>query len=408
MLTSTLPRWEGDSEPRFVLDLARHVSDSFDVEILAPHAPGAARREVLDGIPVTRFRYWIPRWQSVTYEGGISWRLKDNRWRLFQMPFFMWSQLWHVLQRLRQGPPVDIVHAHWIVPQGMVAVLARGLIGRRVRIVCTSHGGDLFGLRGRIWTATKRWVLRRLDAVTVVSSAMAEYVKAIAGDIKPTVIPMGTDLRNAFTPPEEPRRPPLRRLIFVGRLVEKKGVKYLLEAMALIRENHPEVTLTIVGHGPLRSELEATARDLELADCVRFIGAVPHAELPTHYRGADIAVFPFVEAIGGDQEGFGLVMVEAMGCGCAVVASELPATRDVIVPGETGVFVPSRDPQAIAGAIHEMLTDQVSALARAERGMNHATKNFDWTVSTDKFSAVFHGLIERGNSPCSASRRTTR
>lgn len=395
MLTSTLPRWEGDSEPRFVLDLAKHLSDDFDIELLAPHAPGAARSEVLEGVRVTRFRYWITRWQSVAYEGGISWRLKENRLRLLQVPFFMLSLGWHILRRLSREPRVDLIHAHWIVPQGLVAVIARGLARRRVPVVCTSHGGDLFGLRGRMWTAIKRWVLHRCDAVTVVSNAMAERVREIAGEVEPAVIPMGTDLRNLFVPPKEPRKPPFNRLIFVGRLVEKKGVKYLLEAMALLCHAHPGIMLTIIGHGPLRASLEDQARDLDLSDFVRFVGAVPHIELPSFYRAADIAVFPFVEASTGDQEGFGLVMVEAMGCECAVIASNLPAVRDTVKHGETGVATIPGDPAALAQAIESVLESQDLASLIARTARSRAVERFDWTNIGLAYRNVLTGELNR-------------
>lgn len=398
MLTSTLPRWEGDSEPRFVLDLARHLSDDFDIELLAPHAPGAARSEVLEGVRVTRFRYWIPRWQSVAYEGGISWRLKENRLRLLQVPFFMLSLSWHILRRLSREPRIDLIHAHWIVPQGLVAVIARGLAKRRVPVVCTSHGGDLFGLRGRMWTAIKRWVLRRCDAVTVVSNAMAERVREIAGEVEPAVIPMGTDLRTLFVPPKEPRTPPFNRLIFVGRLVEKKGVKYLLEAMADVVEKRPDVCLRIIGHGPLRPALEMDVQRLGLNEHVSFIGPVPHDQLPEHYRAAGIAVFPFVEASSGDQEGFGLVMVEAMGCECAVIASDLPAVRDVIQDGRTGVLVSPGDVSALKGAIESLVARPEATLAIANRGRCFGLEHFDWSVSLNKFRRTFGGLTGVGTS----------
>jgi glycosyltransferase involved in cell wall biosynthesis len=392
MLTSTLPRWEGDSEPRFVLDLARHLGEEIDVEILAPHAPGAARREVLDGVPVIRFRYWIPGWQSVAYEGGISWRLKENRWRLFQVPFFMWSLAWHTVCRLRRGPAVDIVHAHWIVPQGLVAVLVRGLAGHRVRVVCTSHGGDLFGLRGKAWTAIKRWVLRRCDAVTVVSNAMAVRVREIASHVEPEVIPMGTDLQNLFTPPKEPRQPPLTKLIFVGRLVEKKGLTHLLDAMQIASRTKPGVALEVVGRGPLQQELETKVEQLGIQDVVRFLGPIPHEELPDRYRAADIAVFPFVEAESGDQEGLGLVMVEAIGCGCPVIASDLPAVRDVISASDVGMLVPPSDPIALARATIAAIENPAESLQRASKAIEYIRGRFDWTTSSSRFSSCYRRI----------------
>ena len=394
MLTSTLPRWDGDSEPRFVLDLARHLGADFDVEIIAPHSLGAAGSEVLEGVPVTRFRYWIPRWQSVAYEGGISWRLRENPLRLFQVPYFLCGLAWHVFRRLRSEPRIELVHSHWIIPQGLVAVLVRGLVGRRVPVVCTSHGGDLFGLQGRGWNILKRWVLRHCDAVTVVSSAMAERVRKITGGIEATAIPMGTDLRGLFTPPSEPRMPPLNRLIFVGRLVEKKGVSYLLEAMKIVVNRHPTVKLEVVGHGPLRAELESQTERLGLAKSVKFSGPVPHSKLPERYRQADIAVFPFIEAAGGDQEGFGLVMVEAMGCGCVVIASALPAVRDVIRDGETGTLVASADAEGLAASINEALEAPEARLERASHGRVYVCAHFDWTASSAGFASLYTRLIE--------------
>jgi phosphatidyl-myo-inositol dimannoside synthase len=393
MLTSTLPRWEGDSEPRFVLDLARHLGDEFDIELLAPHAPGAARSESLEGVRVTRFRYWIPRWQSVAYEGGISWRLKENPLRLLQVPFFLFSLGWHILRRMGRAPRITLIHAHWIIPQGLVAVLARVLGRHEVPLVCTSHGGDLFGLRGSLWTAIKRWVLQRCDLVTVVSNAMAARVREIARDVKPAVIPMGTDLTGLFTPPVQPRRLPMKRLIFVGRLVEKKGVKYLLEAMSSVRMQHPDIRLSIIGHGPLRDSLETDVEKLGLREQVSFLGPVPHAQLPAHYQNADVAVFPFVESESGDQEGFGLVMVEAMGCECAVIASDLPAVRDALQNGKTGIAVPPRDVAALAHSIGFLITNPAVAQTLARQGRELAVSRFDWSIIREDHQREFAGQI---------------
>lgn len=394
MLTSTLPRWEGDIEPRFVLDLARHLSGDFDVELLAPHAAGAARSEILDGVQVTRFRYWFPRWESVAYEGGISWRLKENPLRLLQVPLFLWSLAWHLGYRLRHAPRIDLVHSHWIIPQGLVSVLVRGLSKQRVPVVCTSHGGDLFSLRGAGWRILKRLVLEKSDSVTVVSRAMADAVKEIATGVNPIVIPMGTDLTAQFVPPINPRPEVNRNLIFVGRLVEKKGVRYLLEAMVRVVAEFPLVRLKIIGHGPLRPVLEADVGRLGLSDTISFLGPVPHQLLATHYQSAEVAVFPFVEAVSGDQEGFGLVMVEAMGCGCVVIASGLPAVRDVICNGETGYLVNSADPESLAKAILSVLRDRDSSAAVAQRGENYARTHFDWSVTAGRFREEFLRLIE--------------
>jgi len=393
MLTSTLPRWAGDAEPGFILDLARALNTDFDIELVAPHAPGAARTERMQGVVVTRFRYWWPRWQSVAYQGGMAWRIRQKPLRLVQLPFFFAALVWTTMRRLRGETGIDLIHAHWLIPQGLAAIVARLLANRRVPILCTSHGGDLFGLRGPLLTRLKRAILRRCDAISVVSRAMASKVREIAPGADAEVIPMGTDLRQRFVPARGTVLQDPARLAFVGRLVPKKGLEHLLDALHELSRTPVPFSAEIVGHGPLADELAARAQALHLQDYVHFTGAVPHESLARHYQAAAIAAFPFVEAADGDQEGFGLVMVEAMGCGCAVIASDLPAVRDVIRKGETGILVPPGDPHALALAIREALEQPQRMRAIAERGRGYALEHFDWSVTRRKFEALYRSLI---------------
>ena len=393
MLTSTLPRWAGDAEPGFILDLARELNADFDIELIAPHAPGATRNEVMQGLHVTRFRYWWTHWQAVAYQGGMAWRIQENPLRLAQLPFFFGSLVWATVQRLRREPQIDLIHAHWLIPQGLAALVARRLAKRPVPVLCTSHGGDLFGLRGSLLTRLKRTILQRCEGISVVSQAMVSKVTEIAPGVASEVIPMGTDLQHRFVPAADPTaRLPLR-LVFVGRLVPKKGLEHLLDALHQLRQAGVSFSAEVVGHGPLAGTLAEKTRALGLDDQVRFAGPVPHDSLAVHYQRASIAVFPFVEAADGDQEGFGLVMVEAMGCGCAVIASDLPAVRDVIRDEETGVLVPPGDPNALGAAIRDALEDPERVRALAERGRKYALERFDWGVTRRKFGMLYRALI---------------
>ena len=393
MLTSTLPRWAGDAEPGFVLDLARELNTDFSIELIAPHAPGAARTETMQGVPVRRYRYWLPRWQAIAYQGGMAWRIRENPLRLMQLPFFFGALVWTTMRRLRREPRVDLIHAHWLIPQGLAALVARRLVNRSVPILCTSHGGDLFGLRGRLLKRLKQAILRRCDGISVVSRAMATKVQEIAPGVEPEVIPMGTDLKRRFVPVIKPEARDAARVVFVGRLVAKKGLEHLLDALHRLRQEDVPFYAEIVGHGPLAEALADRAHSLGLDDRVRFAGPVSHDSLAQHYQPAGVAVFPFVETADGDQEGFGLVMVEAMGCGCAVIASDLPAVRDVIRNGETGILVPSNDPHALAAAIREALEHPQRASAMAERGRAYAREHFDWSVTRRKFNSLYRTMI---------------
>jgi glycosyltransferase involved in cell wall biosynthesis len=374
VLTSTFPRFARDTEPRFVLDLCRELTAHADVLVLAPHTQNAALEEEIENVRVRRFRYFIPRWQAVAYEGGITARLRAKPVRALQVPLLFASLWWAVRRTIREWSP-DVIHAHWIVPQAFVACLAaRG----RPPILCTSHGGDLHGLRGRFFAALKAWTLGRCAAVTAVSGSMVPPLRALAGDRPIEVMPMGTDLNTLFVPPPGGGARDLDHLVFVGRLVEKKGVEHLLRAIASAPDLRAGLRLTIAGDGPRRADLESEAAALGLAERVTFLGAVEHRALPALLQRATLAVFPFVVAADGDQEGFGLVVVEAMGCECPVIASDLPAVRQTVEPGVTGWLTAPGDSGALAAAIREALRDAERRRALAAAARARAVAQFDW------------------------------
>lgn len=389
MLTSTFPRWEGDTEPRFILDLARRLGRDYEIRVLAPHAPGALPEEELEGVKVRRFRYWVVHWQGIAYQGGIVARLRQNPVRLFQLPLFLFSETLAVARLLKTWRP-DLIHAHWLIPQGTVAVLARWLTRCEAPLLCTSHGGDLFSLRAAPFRWLKRKVIRAATGVTVVSRAMATEVANLAGDVRVDVIPMGTDLSHLFVPaPARVSGGDAQRIVFVGRLVQKKGVSVLLNALKILRQRFPSASLTIAGDGPLRHSLEREAASLGLRECVSFLGTIPHKDMAALYHGAALAVFPFVVASDGDQEGLGLVMVEAMGCGCPVIASDLPAVRDVVADGQTGLLVPAGDVNALAEAVGDMLSNREETQLMALRAREQVLGRFDWDMIANAYGARY-------------------
>ena len=289
VLTSTFPRWEEDEEPSFVFELCSRLKTQYRIHVLAPHFPGAKTYEYFEGIHIKRFRYFIKPYQRLAYQGGILARLRHNPWQYGLLPFFFLGELFSLIRLLRSYR-FQLIHAHWLIPQGLVAVMARLIVGSDISLLCTSHGGDLYGLRGRLMDWIKRWVVSKADALTVVSSAMFDEVTELgAGHGRVHVIPMGTDLRDRFVPPRERRKG--ERILFVGRLVEKKGVEYLIRAFPLINEKYPGARLCIVGDGPERGVLEGMCAELGLEDSVRFLGAVKHDSLPKLYGGRTLSCF---------------------------------------------------------------------------------------------------------------------
>lgn len=395
VLTSTFPRWENDSEPAFVYELCRRLTFRFDITVLSPRTPVSKKKEFMGGLRVIRFPYFFQRWEKLAmHGGGILNRLKTNPFNYLFVPFFMLGQLLAIIRLLRQER-FDLIHAHWLIPQGFIAVLAIMLSRRRIPLLCTSHGGDLFALHGNILRSVKKWVMDSSQSLTVVSEAMKNTVVGMGipqNEIQ--VVSMGVDLRNIFVPDSSVIRHD-NELLFVGRLVEKKGVSYLLEALSLVIVKRPNVHLNIAGSGPMEAELRELANQLHIADNVDFLGMVEQSKLPKLYRKAAIAVFPFVVAQSGDQEGFGLVQVEAMGCECPVIAGDLPAIHESITHEESGLLVASGNPEALAETILRALNDRDLCCRMAREARGRVVQRFDWEIIADKYCRLYDNIINK-------------
>lgn len=395
VLASTFPRWEGDTEPRFVEALAFELAESFNVFVLVPHCKGALQRETFvskgRSIEVRRFRYGPAAMETLAYEGGMLFRVRSNPLRLLLLPLFLATQAL-AASRLQRKHRFDAVHAHWIIPQGFVTAVLRVLSRDFPPVLVTSHGGDLYALRGPILERLKRWILSRADGLTVVSKAMRDYCeKRGLSSGKIFVQSMGVDLDALFTPGEGA----VTRdgLVFVGRLVEKKGVAYLIEALSLLSATYPRLNLNIIGDGPLRGSLVELARTHDVIDRIHFVGSVPNEEVSAYLRAASIAVMPSIVAASGDQEGLGLVAVEAMGCGCAVVASDLPAVRDAVIDGQTGLMARPADAADLADKIAVLLEDDVLRSSLADSGREHALEKFNWISVGSAYTTIIRDLI---------------
>ena len=274
-------------------------------------------------------------------------------------------------------------------------LLARPLVQRLPPFVLTSHGGDLFGLRGGLATRLKRWVLRRADAVSVVSRPMAEIAESLGADPHRTaVIPMGVDFQNRFTPdPTTDRRP--GEILFVGRLVEKKGLRYLIQALPQIVARIPHAHVTIAGYGPEEAALRRLADELGVAEKVTFLGALPQEALPDLYRRAAVFVAPFVRADSGDQDGFGLVVAEAIACGCPVAIGDVGVLAELFDADDSAARFPPGDIDALVEAVVAVLErpDEYSRRGAVLRA--RLVERLHWDVIAGRYAVLLGSLLSR-------------
>lgn len=382
---STFPRWENDTEPRFVLDLCTHMTDDFDVTVLAPAAVGAADKEVIEDVKVIRYHYFpIHKWETLCYPGAIVPRIKEKKVRMLLVPFLFISLYFHLLKLL---PEYDVVHAHWLIPQGIVQSFFKK------PYIVTGHGGDVTSLNKGIIKKLKIRCLKRASHVTVVSEHLKSETQKLVPEINLEIISMGVNTEKfgkQYYVPDYFGQGNKKVILFVGRLAEKKGVKYLIEAMRNI-----DAVLVVVGDGPLRAELEKQAEGINKCvgiEKIRFIGAKTHVELREIYASADVFAAPSITARNGDKEGLPTVLLEAMASGLPTVASKISGIPQLIKDGENGLLCDEKCVWQLADNICSLLDDESLYKKIAENGKETAMA-YDYSYIAERYSAMIKKII---------------
>jgi glycosyltransferase involved in cell wall biosynthesis len=392
VLASTYPRWRADPEPSFVHELCRRLADRFNVIALVPDAPGADQSGELDGVEVVRFRYAPRRWQTLVNHGGIVSNLRHHRWKWLLIPGFVVYQYLAARQLIRNRR-IDVIHAHWLIPQGLIALRLMSIA--TIPYVVTSHGGDLYGLRGVLLQKLKQKVAEASSVMTVVSTAMQADAQKIG--LKPpelAVLPMGVDLRERFIVDTSVHRAE-NELLFVGRLVAKKGLPALFKAMPFVLARRPATILTIAGFGPEESALRALAHDLGIDGQVKFLGAMPQDRLPELYRRATVFVAPFIRDASGNQEGLPVVLMEAIGCGCPAVVGDVAGIRDLLGNAVGEVCVDPTDTQALVASILAVLEHPQEAQEQARKIRETVAGRIDWAAIADGYAQIIEGCVAK-------------
>lgn len=203
---------------------------------------------------------------------------------------------------------------------------------------------------------------------------------------------MGTDPRVFYIDSEQVYKANSKSILFVGRLSEKKGVIYLIKAFKILQEKYSGLKLDIVGSGNQKPRLKKISSKLNLENIVCFHGDLPHEELADYLRNALVFVGPSIEAKNGDQEGFGLVFVEAMLCGCPVIGTNTGGIPDIIINGETGLLIKQKNPEAIANAIEKVLKNNRLRQKLIKNGYEYARKNFTQDKIIKKYYKIYNSL----------------
>lgn len=308
LLSSSYPRNSTDNSSIFLRHLAQGLAqEGADVHVLAPDHPLVKKIALDQHVSNHWFQYLPKNWQTLSYGSGILPNLKKKPLLYLQVPFFLISMFINLIYQCKKIKP-DIIHAHWVIPQGFIAILVGKLLN--IPVVTTAHGGDAFSLNSGVLSSLKRLTLRHSQAWTSNTPATAQAFGKTNSIPTPNIIPMGVDIELFQSGSGEKLANTETRniILFVGRLVEKKGVKYLIEAYSkLPKKNQQESILWIIGEGDEREALESQAEKSGIKN-IKFWGQVQNNKLPDFYAAASIFVAPSIIDSKGDTEGQGVIL----------------------------------------------------------------------------------------------------
>lgn len=301
------------------------------------------------------------------------------------------------LGRVLRENGTALLHAHFGV-EGVYAVPMARALG--VPLVTTLHGFDVTVTKAQLLASKKpswlNYVAWRdgLFEAGAVFICVSEHIRRRALDWgypadRTVVLPIGVDVD--LIRPAEPV--PTPRIVHVARLVPKKGTSYLLRAFAAVRTAVPDAELVVIGDGPLRGSLTALADELGVAGHVRFLGAQSHAETLRQVAQARLLCLPSVTAPSGDQEGLGMVLLEAAATGRPVVGTDHGGIPEAVVDGCNGYLVPEKDVTALADRLLTLLRDPALCEQFGAAGRRMVVERYNLRRRTDQLEALYRTLI---------------
>lgn len=389
IIASTFPASDEDTVPAFVRDQVialKKLYPELEISILAPHdiRSGTVAFHRWQYYDEYRFHYFWPfRFEKLAGHGIVP-ALRQNPAYYLLVPFLIGAEFFAVFTLCRKQKP-DMLYAHWFTPQGLVVGMVSMLT--RIPYAYTSHSSDVAFLHKVPFVGPRlvRIFTARAKAVTVVSnrslSKLQTFFDASAWRSvrqKVAIIPMGVDaaLTEKGNKSEHKRH---NNILFIGRLVEKKGVQYLLPAFKAVLQSHPEATLTIAGDGPWMTRLQKQANDLTIPKKhIVFTGYVHGNKKTELIMASDVCVVPSIIADDGDAEGLPVALMEGLAASKVCIATNESGADDVIEDGKSGFLVPEKDAEALATAIKEALSMESGRYMAMQRNAKSVSKQFAW------------------------------
>ncbi len=379
-ISSTYSRDEKDNQNPWMIDTIRHLGErGYQIEVLAPSFRGLKTQRV-GGVLVHRFRYFFAPWETLTHDQGAPNKIRGSLfYKLLLFPYIFFGML--AAMRVARRGHYDFIQCHWPFPHGIMGWAGRLAAGigsptKKPKLIMHFHGACLLlAAKFKPIAPFLRFCLRRAHATVSNSTFTAGLVNALM-PVPQSVIGFGSPLSGDPMPPAQNQ---VKVILTVGRVVERKGIAYLIRALPEILASQ-DAKIVIVGKGDpkVEADLRAAAHEVGLEDRVLFAGKVPEEELIRWYRSCDVFCLPAIVDSQGETEGLGVVLLEALNYARPVVASNVGGIPDIIKDGRTGLLCPQRDSGALAKTILRLLADPALGETLGRQGHEFVRKEFSW------------------------------
>lgn len=291
-----------------------------------------------------------------------------------------------------KGGNVSHIHSQWINSCGTVGMYGAWLLNKPFSF--TGHAADLF--RERCALKDK---IARAEFIVCISSFHRDFYLSEGADLKQLItVYCGIDT-SLFTPVRTSMQETAEtiRIISSARLVEKKGLAYLIDGCAWLKRQNIDFSCTIAGYGPLLDELSLQVNHLDLSGQVVFTGQpLLQEDIPAFMETGDIYCLPCVWASDGDVDGLPQMLMEAMACGIPVISTDLVGMPDLIQNGHSGLLVEPENSRALAEAIGRLAADKSLRDLLAAQGREKVIRTFDISVCLEPLFAKFQQSINQG------------
>ncbi|RKX71221.1 hypothetical protein DRP53_02420 [candidate division WOR-3 bacterium] len=386
VVATAYPREKGDIITPWLVRMVKELKKrSIEVEVFTSSYKGL-KSHYHEGVFVHRFRYLPAPFETLTHDKTAIDRVKEN-------PIFIIHSLSYLIFgmigifRLVKKRRYDGIHLHWPIPHILFGIAAR--FARRVRLIASFHGVEIRWLKRDLKPLLPLFValLKKADVITANSNHTREELLPY---LDARVIPFGVGFQKEVAVGEGDY------ILFVGRLVERKGVEYLIRAFAQIKDEIGE-DLYIVGSGPLMGRLKGLSEELDLRERVRFFGLISDEELTRLLAGCRVFSLPAVVDRKGDTEGLGVVLIEALAYKRPVVASRVGGITDIVIDNKTGVLVEPGDVDELARALLRLVKDEGLRRRLGKEGADYVRDRFSWSRVTDLLIKAYRGEDHRSD-----------